>query len=248
MTSLSDEEYLRYSRHIMLRHVDEAGQQIFKQAHVVIVGLGGLGCPAAQYLCASGVGRLTLIDADTVSLSNLQRQILFTHNDVGSAKVQVAKAQLQKQNPFVQINAIEAKVQEAQFDTLLSEVDVVLDCTDNPHSRQFINSHCVRRKRKLVSGAAIQGQGQLLSFDFSQPDPPCYQCLFPDLHTTPAQNCLDTGVLSPLLGVIGSMQAVEALNLLLQKSQHINKLSLFDAFGLRLKQIQLKKSLSCPCC
>ncbi|MDA9556569.1 HesA/MoeB/ThiF family protein [Vibrio sp.] len=245
---MEDKDFLRYQRHIMVEQIGEAGQQAFLNAKCVVIGMGGLGCPAAQYLVASGVGELVLIDHDVIELSNLQRQILYGVDDIGKAKVDVAKYHLLKNNPDCHIEAIQTSVFDCDLDMLLLDnVDMVLDCTDNPDTRRFINHHCVEAKVKLVSASAIQGAGQLVSFDFSQTDGPCYECIFP---TTKGQvnNCATSGVLSPLLGVMGGLQATEVLRLLLGMNHHLGRLTLFDAWGMQTQQFTFKKSSHCTVC
>ena len=245
--SLSDKEFMRYNRHIMVDKIGEQGQLTFKHAKVAIVGIGGLGCPAAQYLVASGIGHLILIDHDHIELSNLQRQILFSTEDIGRSKAATAQKKLQPLNPHCQITALTQSVFDTELDVLLDDVDLVLDCTDNPNTRQFINQACVDSGVKLVSASAIQGAGQMISFDFSTPDSPCYQCLFSDVDEQP-NNCQTSGVFSPLLGVMGSLQATEALRLLLGITNNLNKLMLFDAFGMEIRQFKVAKDSQCRCC
>ena len=249
--SLNDQEFMRYNRHVMLDKVGMDGQVAFKNANVLIVGMGGLGCPASQYLAASGIGQLTIIDNDVIETSNLQRQILYTASDVGKSKVETAKQRLNQINPLCEVNAINDSVFDLDFAQLLNNIDVVLDCTDSLKTRTFINKHCVEAKVKLVSASAIQGAGQLVSFDFAQPDSPCYQCIFSTMEP-PKLNCSTAGVFSPLLGVMGSMQASQCLNILLSAehsnfSRH-NKLYLYDAWGNQMNQFNVRKDPSCDCC
>ncbi|GAA5134928.1 HesA/MoeB/ThiF family protein [Thalassotalea piscium] len=244
---LTDQEYIRFSRHIMLDEVGEAGQIAIKQAHILIVGMGGLGCAAAQYLAAAGIGQLTLIDHDNVEVSNLQRQILFTTEDVGGAKVTIAKNKLTAINPKVKINTFYQSVFDLNLTALMPKVDVVLDCTDNIDTRYFINYTCLKAKRKLVSASAIQGQGQLISFDFAQKGSPCYQCLVPE-KVSSTRNCSSLGVLSTLLGVMGSLQATEVLRLILNEYQILNQLLIFDAWQMSFKRLVLTADPECQCC
>lgn len=246
---LTDQEFMRYNRHVMVDKLGEQGQLILKQAHVLIVGLGGLGCPAAQYLAASGVGRLTLVDHDIIEISNLQRQILFTQEDIGQSKVTVAKQRLQTQNPFVSINTIDAPIEEI-FDHTIhrswSTFDLVLDCSDNQPTRLFINKQCAKAAVPLVSAAAIQGKGQLMSFDYAKHNSPCYQCLFPDTDVQTKQSCQHSGVLSTLLAVVGGLQANLALLTLLGKNPKLNTLLTIDAFSLEQKEFVLTTDPDCP--
>ena len=244
---MDDKGFIRYYRHILMPEIGEQGQQRITQAKAVIVGLGGLGCPASQYLASSGVGQLVLIDHDTVQLSNLQRQILFTEDDVGKSKVEVATKRLQSINPEIEITPLNSNVTDSSFSAQIHDADVVLDCTDNLAARHFINQQCFENRRKLVSASAIGGKGQLVSFDFSQLAGPCYQCLFPHDYDE-SQGCDAQGVFGPLLGVMGSMQASQALQLILSKTEGINRLNLIDGFGLSLQSIGLTADPLCPCC
>lgn len=247
MSHLSDKEFLRYNRHVMVDKIGEKGQLAFKQAHVLIIGMGGLGCPAAQYLAASGVDKLTLIDHDTIEISNLQRQILYTEENIGQSKVHSAKAALQTQNPLVNIEAIQDSVFDLDLLMLVNKADIVLDCTDNPKTRKFINAICVEAQATLVSASAIQASGQLVSFDFSEPDSPCYQCLFPE-DEGQTMSCATSGVVSPILGVLGSLQATETLRILLGEKCNLNKLTLFDGWGMSFRQFNVHKDPDCKSC
>lgn len=269
---LTDQEFMRYNRHVMADNIGEVGQLKIKNSSVVIIGMGGLGCPASQYLAASGVGKLTLIDHDIIETSNLQRQVLYTEQDIGKYKVDVARQRLQSLNPLIEIKAIEQSVFDINLSDLFDTADIVLDCTDNADTRHFINANSVQAKVKLVSASAIQGQGQLVSFDFtsrslphstpastptsaSTPTAtstvkkagPCYQCLFP-AGVTQDLSCSTSGVFSPLLGVLGSLQATEALRLILGNSNNLNKLILFDAWGMEFKSFAINKDSECECC
>ena len=245
--SLTAQEFIRYNRHIMVDKIGEKGQLKLKRSRVLIIGMGGLGCPSAQYLAASGIGSLTIIDNDIVELSNLQRQILYSDDDLGSVKVRSAKSSLQAINPHCQINTINESVFDVDLPVLLDEVDVVLDCTDNPKTRLFINQSCVDAGVFLVSASAIQGAGQLVSFDFSVPNSPCYQCIFPE-SAEEVMNCSTSGVLSPLLGVMGSLQATEAIRIILGMSNNLNKLTLFDAWSMETRSFKVVKSPTCSVC
>lgn len=245
--SLTAQEFIRYNRHIMIDKIGEQGQLKLKRSKVLIIGMGGLGCPAAQYLVASGVGSVTLVDNDVIELSNLQRQILYTNDDVGSAKVEAAKARLEAINPHCQIQALTSSVFDLDLPLLLDQTDIVLDCTDNPKTRLFINQSCVEAGVFLVSASAIQGAGQLVSFDFSVPSSPCYQCIFPE-QAEETLNCSTSGVLSPLLGVMGSLQATETIRIILGMSGNLNKLTLFDAWGMENRNFKVTRSPNCPTC
>ncbi|WP_111977636.1 HesA/MoeB/ThiF family protein [Algibacillus agarilyticus] len=245
--SLSNKEQVRYSRHLLVKNIGEQGQIKLKQSRILIVGVGGLGCAAAQYLAASGVGQITLIDHDIIELSNLQRQVLYKTNHLKASKVQTARNQLLAANPEIKINIIEKSILNVDLPEQLSAVDLVLDCTDNVETRRFINQACVNAKVKLVSASAINGQGQLISFDFNKPDMPCYLCLFPDAEES-ALNCSNAGVLSPLLGVMGSLQATETIRLLLGMADNLGQLTLYDAWQMDFKRFNVRKNTNCSCC
>ncbi len=245
---LSAQEQLRYSRHLLLDKIGEQGQLKLKQSHVVIVGAGGLGCPAALYLAASGVGKLTIIDPDKIELSNLQRQIIYKTNHIKRTKAQTAANQLQALNPEIQVDALEKTVEGCEFDTLIKSAAMVLDCTDNASSRYFINQACFNQQTALISGAAIRGEGQLMVFDFTNQAAPCYQCIYPDLQDENL-NCSNAGVLAPVLGIIGSMQAQEAIKLITQgKSSQQNKLLCYDAWQMTFHQFNLNADENCTVC
>lgn len=247
MTALTDKEQLRYTRHLLLDKIGEAGQVKLKQAHVVIVGAGGLGSPASLYLAAAGVGQLTIIDPDQVDVTNLQRQILFKTNHVKRDKAILAQQQLTALNPEIVVNALVKPVQKANLAVLLDRADVVLDCTDNAESRYFVNQACQRAKVALISGAAIRGEGQLLVFDFKASSSPCYQCVYPELSEQ-TLNCSTAGVIGPLLGVIGSMQALQAIKYLLGEAVQKDRLFIFDAWSLDWRSFTLSKDKNCKCC
>lgn len=247
---MNDEQLLRYSRQIMVSQVDIAGQENFLAARVLIIGLGGLGCPAAMYLAASGVGNLVLADFDKVESSNLQRQIAHSESTVGELKVESAATMLRGLNSDINIVTINAAL---EGEALLREVnnsDVVLDCSDNFSTRMAVNKACVETRTPLVSGAAIRLEGQLAVFDSRSDNSPCYACLYDlDEDETEDLTCSESGVLSPLVGVIGSMQALETLKLLANFEQpSTGKLSLLDAASLEWRQLTLQKDPSCKVC
>lgn len=244
---LTGQEFIRYNRHIMVDKIGEQGQLKLKNSKVLIIGMGGLGCPAAQYLAASGIGQLTLIDLDDIEISNLQRQVLYTTEDVGKAKVDVAKSRLSALNPHCKITAVKASIFDIDLALLLSEVDIVLDCTDSAKTRKHINQTSHQAGVILVSASAIQGSGQLVSFDFSTPASPCYACIFPDSEEQ-TQNCSTAGVLSPILGVMGSLQATETIRLLLGMDNNLNRLTLVDAWDMETRYFGVKKSANCKIC
>ncbi|CDL83083.1 molybdopterin-synthase adenylyltransferase MoeB [Xenorhabdus szentirmaii] len=246
-TELSDEETLRYNRQIILRGFDFDGQEKLKSASVLIVGAGGLGCSASQYLAAAGVGNISLLDFDTVSLSNLQRQILHRDERIGMPKVHSAALTLREINPHVTIRPIEALLDEPALDKLICQHDIVLDCTDNVAIREQLNRVCYRHKIPLVSGAAIRMEGQLSAFTY-QPKEPCYRCLS-RLFGENSLTCVETGVMAPLVGTIGSLQAMEAIKLLTQYGQaNCGRVMLFDAMTMQFREIKLPKDPQCEVC
>lgn len=245
---MQDEELLRYARHILLEHVGIEGQQGLLKSHAVIVGAGGLGSPAAIYLASSGVGRLTMIDHDTVDLSNLQRQIAHHTDSIGHHKVDSVAATLQRLNPHVQIVTHACRADDDLLDTILPQAEVVLDCTDNFATRQRINAACVRHRVPLVSAAAIKFSGQISVFDARNDQSPCYACLFPADCPPPETNCATMGVFAPLVGIMGTMQANEALKVLLGKPTLMGKLMLFDAIRSEWSTIGITRQAACTVC
>lgn len=245
---MQDEELLRYARHILLEHVGIEGQQALLGAHAVIVGAGGLGSPAAIYLASSGVGRITLVDHDTVDLSNLQRQIAHHTDSIGHPKVDSAAAMLQRLNPDVQIVTHACHADDGLLNTLLPQAQVVLDCTDNFATRQRINAACVHHRVPLVSAAALQFSGQISVFDARNEHSPCYACLFPADCPPPETDCATMGVFAPLVGIMGSMQANEALKVLLGKPTLMGKLMLFDALRSEWSTIGIARQHDCAVC
>lgn len=211
---MDDEQLLRYSRHLMLDEVGVDGQERLLQSHALILGAGGLGSPAALYLASAGVGQLTLIDDDVVDLTNLQRQIMHTEASVGAPKVQSAQRAIAALNHEVRVQTVARRADQALLDTLVADADVVLDCGDNFASRQALNRACVRHRKPLVSGAAIRFDGQLSVYDLRQPGAPCYACIFPPTQAVTDEPCATMGVFAPLVGIIGSLQAAEAIKLL----------------------------------
>lgn len=247
MSELSDKEQLRYSRHLMLKEVGLEGQLKLKAAHVVVVGAGGLGSPALLYLAASGVGELTLLDDDKVELSNLQRQVLYKVNHLGQAKVSAAGKVLGSLNNQITVNSIKQQLTEQNAEQIFAGATLVLDCSDNFTTRYTVNRFCLKTGIPLISGAAIASEGQLMCFDFRLSDSPCYGCLFPEQPQQQTLNCDNAGVLSPLLGVIGSMQALLAINLILghhEGSQFVR----FDGLSLTQQQFKLTKAAQCTEC
>lgn len=213
---MNDQDLLRYSRHILLDDIGIEGQEKILAAHAVIIGAGGLGSAAAPYLAAAGIGKITLIDHDTVDLTNLQRQIMHNQNSVGLAKVQSGKTMLQNLNPHIQVNAIQEKATADLLEQLLPNASVVLDCSDNFTTRHMVNAACVKHQVPLVSGAAIKFDGQVTVIDPRQTGTPCYACLFPADQEFNEVQCSTMGVFSPLVGIIGSIQAAQALQVIMQ--------------------------------
>ena len=246
---MNDQDLLRYSRHILLDDIGIEGQEKILAAHAIVIGAGGLGSAAAPYLAAAGIGKITLIDHDTVDLTNLQRQIMHNQNSVGQAKVQSGKAMLLNLNPHVQVNALQEKATAELLDQLLPTASVVLDCSDNFTTRHMVNAACVKHKVPLVSGAAIKFDGQVTFIDPRQTGTPCYACLFPADQEFNEVQCSTMGVFSPLVGIIGSIQAAEALQVIMQIGEPlVGKLLLWDARSSQVDQIALHQRDDCPIC
>ncbi len=244
----NDEQLIHYSRQIMLPHFGIEGQQNLQNAHVVIIGIGGLGSPAAMYLTAAGIGTLTLVDFDTVDNSNLQRQIVFNINSIGKYKVDSAKQNLEKINPEVKINNINKRLKPDELEQLIKNVDCVIDATDNFETRFIINRACVRQKTALISAAAIQYEGQISVFDLTQSDSACYACLYAEAGEDNT-NCSDNGILAPVVGILGSMQALEAIKFICKIGDTLkNRLLIFDALALQWRTMKLNKDPACPVC
>lgn len=245
---LSDDELLRYSRQILLRQVDVDGQLRLAQGRVLIVGLGGLGSPAALYLAAAGVGELHLADFDTVDLTNLQRQVIHDSQGIGQPKVDSAIARLAAINPHVRLVPHRAALDADSLAAAVAAVDVVLDCSDNFATREAVNAACVAAARPLVSGAAIRLEGQLAVFDPRRAESPCYHCLYG--HGNEAElTCSEAGVIGPLVGMVGSLQALEALKLLAGFGEPlVGRLLLIDALGSRFRELKVKRDPHCAVC
>jgi adenylyltransferase/sulfurtransferase len=244
---LSDEEMLRYNRQIVLRGFDFDGQEKLKAAHVLVIGLGGLGCAAAPYLASAGVGHLTLLDFDSVSLSNLQRQILHSDAKIGVAKVTSAQQQLAAINPHCQLEPIDAQLDDAQLSALIARHDAVVDCTDNVDTREQINRLCYQHKVPLISGAAIRMEGQLSVFTW-QPGEPCYRCIS-RLFGDQVLSCVEAGVMAPLVGVVGAMQAMETLKVLTAFGQPASaRLLMYDAMSAEFRSMKVAQDAHCEVC
>ncbi|WP_417225244.1 HesA/MoeB/ThiF family protein [Amphritea sp.] len=245
---LNDDQLLRYSRQIMLPEVDIAGQEAWLKASVLIIGVGGLGSPVAMYLAAAGVGRLVLVDDDDVELTNLQRQIVHRTDTIGQPKVVSAKAALAALNPDVQVDVINGRLSGADLEEQVAAVDLVVDCSDNFDTRFALNDACVKHKTPLVSGAAIRLEGQVAVFDPRREDAPCYRCLYRD-GDEESLTCSESGVLAPLVGIIGSVQAMEALKVLADIGEPlVGKLLLLDGRHMDWRTLKLRRDPECPCC
>lgn len=246
---MDDQQLLRYSRHILLPEIGIEGQQKINNAHALIIGAGGLGSPVALYLASSGVGTITLCDNDSVDLTNLQRQILHRTSSVGDSKVASAQDTLHDINPGVKIVTVNARIAGELLLDLVAKADVVIDCSDNFSTRYALNHACVQLGKPLVSGAAIRFSGQISVFDFRLADSPCYNCLYPEETESEEIRCSTMGVFAPLVGIIGSMQAAEALKLLLDIPTTLcSKLILLDALQMEPRTIRLKRDSSCVVC
>lgn len=245
---LTDEELLRYSRQILLAQIDVDGQLRLKAARVLIVGLGGLGSPVALYLAAAGVGELHLADFDEVDLSNLQRQVLHASANLGEAKVDSALDRLAALNPLVRLQAHRRALDEDSLAEAVAAVDLVLDCSDNFATREAVNAACFAQGKPLVSGAAIRLEGQLAVFDPRQSHSPCYHCLYGE-GGEEGLTCSEAGVAGPLVGLVGCLQALEALKLLAGFGEPlVGRLLLVDGFGSRFRELRVKRDPACPVC
>lgn len=245
---MDDKQLLRYSRQILLPQMDVDGQQRLLESHVLIVGLGGLGAPVALYLAAAGVGTLVLADHDQVDLTNLQRQIIHHTADIGRPKVESAADRLRALNPQVHTRCLHQALVDKTLQVAVAEVDLVLDCSDNFATRQAVNAACVALGKPLVSGAAIRLEGQLSVFDPRQPGSPCYQCLY-GTGGEEALSCSEAGVIGPLVGLVGSLQALEALKLLAGFGEPlVGRLLLIDALSSRFREMRVRRDPACACC
>lgn len=245
---MNDEQLLRYNRQIMLPQIDIEGQQKLANAHVLIIGIGGLGSPAAIYLTAAGVGSLTLVDFDSVELTNLQRQIVHRNHDIDKAKVDSAKHNLLEINPTAHINTVDQKPDQQALDRLVQQADVVIDASDNYQTRFAINAACVAHRVPLVSGAAIRFEGQVSVFDKRRDDSPCYNCLYPKSGDE-EETCSENGILAPVVGIIGSIQALEAIKILCVIGEPlIGRLLILDALSMNWRSMKLNRDPACPVC
>ena len=246
---MNDHQLLRYSRHILLDEIDIPGQEKLLVAHALIIGAGGLGSPAAYYLASAGVGKITLVDNDTVDLTNLQRQILHTTERVGQPKAQSGKHTLLQINPTIEVVALTERAENERLAQLIAEADVVLDCSDNFATRHAVNRACVAAQVPLVSGAAIRFDGQISVFDSRDNNKPCYACLFPPDQQFEEVQCSTMGVFAPLVGIIGTMQAAEALKVIAGIGETLaGRLLLLDARNMEWNSIGVTRNPACPVC
>ena len=245
---MEDQELLRYSKQIMLPQVDVEGQQKIMDATVLIVGMGGLGSPTALYLAAAGVGHLIIADFDQVELSNLQRQIIHQTKDIGDDKVNSAKNKLTELNPNIKITIANELIHTGNLPDLIKGVDIVLDGTDNFESRFEINQICVEHQKPLVSAAVVRFEGQVSVFKGYENDKPCYQCLY-SVEGEDNESCIDNGVLAPVAGLVGTIQALQAIKVILQLGDQLSgSLLLIDALDLSFRKVKISKDLKCPVC
>ena len=246
---MNDEQLLRYSRHLLLEEIDVTGQEKLLGSHALVIGAGGLGSAAAPYLAAAGVGHITLIDHDEVDLTNLQRQIMHAESSVGKSKVASGKAFLQRLNSSIQIETIQAKATASLLDELLPSVDIVLDCTDNFSTRHMINAACVQHQTPLVSGSALKLDGQLSVFDPRNANSPCYACIFSPDEEFEEVSCATMGIFSPLVGIIGAMQAAQALQVLIGFGEPlVGRLMLWNGRTTQIDEIRISRNTECSVC
>ena len=246
---MDDRQLLRYSRHLLLDDIGIEGQQRLLDSHALIVGAGGLGSPVALYLASAGVGQITLVDDDTVDLTNLQRQIMHTEARVGQPKVASAEAAIGALNPGVRVRTVAQRADEAQLTELAAAADIVLDCTDNFTTRHAINRACVHHRKPLVSGAAIRFDGQISVYDPRRAASPCYACVFPPTQAVEEARCATMGVFAPLVGIIGTLQASEALKLLCGIGEPlVGRLLMLDARRTEWTELRVPRQADCPVC
>ncbi len=246
---MNDEQLLRYARHLMLDEIGIEGQQRLLGAHALVIGAGGLGSPAVLYLATAGVGRITVVDHDTVDLTNLQRQIAHNLSRVGLPKAESARATVAALNPDIQLRALVQRADAALLEELVPQADVVLDCCDNFRTRHAVNQACVTHRKPLVSGAAIGWDAQISVYDVRQPQAPCYACLFPPETAYEDVACSTMGVFAPLVGIVGSMQAAEALKLLSGAGESLaGRLLMLDARRMAWDSVSMARQPACPVC
>ena len=246
---MDDTQLLRYSRHILLPEIGIEGQERLLSAHALVIGAGGLGSPAAMYLAASGVGALTICDDDTVDLTNLQRQLLHRTSSIGQPKAASARQTLAEINPGVAVTALAQRADEALLRDLVAHADIVVDCSDNFSTRYALNRVCLSHGKALVSGAATRFDGQVSVFDFSKPGGPCYNCLYPEHGDAEETRCAVMGVFAPMVGVVGALQAAEALKLLIHAGTPLNgRLLIMDLLSMNIRHARLARDPSCAVC
>jgi molybdopterin-synthase adenylyltransferase len=246
---LSDDALLRYSRHILLPELGVEAQAAFVNAHALIIGAGGLGSPVALYLAAAGVGTITICDHDDVDLTNLQRQIAHDMRGVGTPKVESAKNRIGEMNPLVKVRAIQKKVMGDELDALVREADIVLDCCDNFATRHAINRACVAHKKPLVSGAGIRFDGQVCVYDPREEKSPCYHCLFPEGDAPEEVRCAVMGVFAPVTGIVGTIQAAEALKVIANVGDAlVGRLLTIDVLSMEFQEIRIPRDMGCAVC
>lgn len=248
MEILSDQEMLRYNRQIILRQFDFEGQEALKQASVLMLGAGGLGCASSQYLATAGIGKITLIDDDVVELSNLQRQVLHHDADVGKKKVESAADSLRELNPHIVVDTVATRLDDNELRALIETHSIVVDASDNVETRNQLNRLCFATKTPLVSGAAIRMEGQISVFTYDDPTQPCYQCLSA-LFGSGALSCVEAGVMAPVVGIIGAVQAMETIKVIANYGQpKKGKILILDALSMSWREMNLMKMPNCPVC
>lgn len=248
MEILSDQEMLRYNRQIILKQFDFDGQEALKQSSILVLGAGGLGCASTQYLATAGVGTLTLIDDDVVELSNLQRQVLHHDSDIGVKKVDSAAQSLRELNPNITVNTFDKRLSDPQLSQLIEQHTLVLDASDNVETRNQLNRLCYAHKTPLVSGAAIRMEGQVSVFTYQDDQQPCYQCLSA-LFGNAALSCVEAGVMAPVVGIIGAVQAMEAIKVISgYGTPKQGKILMLDALTMSWREMNLMKMPNCPVC
>ncbi len=246
---MNDAHLLRYSRHILLNELGVEGQQAISAGHVLVIGAGGLGSPVALYLGSAGVGHITLVDHDTVDLTNLQRQVAHTMDRIGSPKVDSARTAVNAINPEVTVNTLQQRADADLLDRQVPLADVVVDCSDNFATRHLVNASCVRHRKPLVSGAAIQFDGQISVYDTRDDASPCYACVFPPAATFEETRCATMGVFAPVVGIIGVMQAAEALKLLAGVGTSLaGRLQMLDARAMDWNEVRVPRNATCSVC
>jgi len=246
---MDDRQLQRYSRHILLEEIGIEGQQRISASRMLVIGAGGLGSPAALYLASAGVGRLTLVDSDRVDLTNLQRQVLHSTDRIGQLKTASARVALHALNPDVQVIEVPRRAGPDELDPLVAEGEIVLDCSDNFATRHALNRACVRHRRPLVSGAAVRFDAQLATFDRRVDGAPCYACLFPESSDAQDERCSTFGVFAPLTGIVGCMQAAEALKLAAAAGVTLSgQLMIIDALAMQWRTLKIDRDPACPVC